>query len=85
MEVFNGAVSGISDLLLYDVCITGPTAAPAARDDAHRWANEVAQNVQYEEDHHVGIVGQPHLADALRDVEHDAEHVGVLIGLVAVG
>ncbi len=55
-QTFNGAVSGVSDLLLYDVKIVSTATTDGARDGDHLWESDASSNVRYEEDHHVGIL-----------------------------
>lgn len=54
-QTFEGSISGVSDLLLYDVKIVSE-AKTGARDEDHLWESDASNNVRYEEDHHVGIL-----------------------------
>ena len=52
--VFNGAISAVSDLLLYDVTIN-VTASFSSRVSDHMWAHDINSNREFSEDHHIGI------------------------------
>ena len=55
-STFNGSISGVSDLLLYDIKIVSEAVTDGDRDDDHLWESDASPNVRYEEDHHVGIL-----------------------------
>ena len=55
-QTFTGSISGVSDLLLYDVKIVSAATTDGDRDDDHLWESDASNNVRYEEDHHVGIL-----------------------------
>ncbi|MBQ9416644.1 MAG: hypothetical protein IJU20_07385 [Clostridia bacterium] len=60
LVVFNGSVSGINDLLLYDIQITSKPESLLDKVADHLWARIIAEKSEsepyYDEDHHIGIL-----------------------------
>ena len=55
-DTFEGAISYVSNLLLYDVKIVSKNTSIIEQIADHLFANEVSGNIRYEEDHHIGIL-----------------------------
>ncbi|MBP5289783.1 MAG: hypothetical protein J6Z79_07945 [Clostridia bacterium] len=55
-EAFNGSVSGVNDLLLYDIRVISRPDSLAQRVADHLWSETISNNVRFEEDHHIGIL-----------------------------
>ena len=56
VDTFSGAVSGISNLVLYDIKIISKPGNTASRDENHLWSSDISNNIKFSEDHHVGIL-----------------------------
>lgn len=53
---FNGAISSVNDLLLYDVKIDASFSGSfSGRSDSHLWGEDISNSIRYQEDHHIGI------------------------------